>query len=151
MQWGNRTRRYLNRWMEVAGATGDAEKILEQFVMERLLDAMSPELRAWLKDQNPNTVEELGDLANLHVQCRKGPLVAVKVLGVNPQKNFVQSRNLFRRRQGTGLVHLIKRSPTLTEGARDPKLLVINVASQAICLLIVVRVGTDRHKDTYCA
>ena len=59
--------KHEDRWMEVTGATGDAEKILEQFVLERLLDAMSPELRAWLKDQKPNIVEELGDLANFHV------------------------------------------------------------------------------------
>lgn len=43
--------------------------------MERLLDAVSPELRAWLKEQNPKTSEELGNLANLHGQSRKGPLV----------------------------------------------------------------------------
>ena len=43
---GNRTRRYLNRWMAVAEATGDEEKIIEQIMIERLLDAVSPELRA---------------------------------------------------------------------------------------------------------
>ena len=75
VQWGYRTRRYLNRWMTVAEATGDVEKILEQFMIERLLDAVSPELRAWLKEQKPKTAEELGNLANLHVQSRKGPLV----------------------------------------------------------------------------
>ena len=78
VQWGNRTRRYLNRWMAVAEATGDAEKIIEQIMMERLLDAVSPELRAWLKEQEPKTAEELGNLANLHVQSRKGPLVGGK-------------------------------------------------------------------------
>lgn len=78
VQWGNRTRRYLNRWMAVAEATGDAEKIIEQIMMERLLDAVSPELRAWLKEQEPKTAEELGNLANLHVQSRKGPLVRGK-------------------------------------------------------------------------
>ena len=44
VQWGNRTRRYLNRWMEVAGAARDAEMILEQIMIERLLDAVSLEL-----------------------------------------------------------------------------------------------------------
>ena len=78
VQWGNRTCRYLNRWMAVAEATGDAEKIIEQIMMERLLDAVSPELRAWLKEQKPKTAEELGNLANLHVQSRKGPPVGGK-------------------------------------------------------------------------
>ena len=47
-------------------------------MIERLLDAVSPELRAWLKEQKPKTAEELGNLANLHVQSRKGPLVGGK-------------------------------------------------------------------------
>ena len=59
----------------MAEATGDVEKILEQFLIECLLDAVSPELRAWLKEQKPKTAEELGNLANMHVQSRKGPLV----------------------------------------------------------------------------
>ena len=42
VQWGNRTRRCLNRWMAVAEATGDAETIIEQIMMERLLDAVCP-------------------------------------------------------------------------------------------------------------
>ena len=61
--------------MDVAGATGDPEKISEQIMIERLLDAVSPELRAWLKERKPVNAEELGNMANLHVQSRKGPLV----------------------------------------------------------------------------
>ena len=64
--------------MAVAEATGDAEKIIEQIMMERLLDAVCPKLRAWLKEQEPKTVEELGNLANLHVHSRKGQLVGGK-------------------------------------------------------------------------
>ena len=78
VQRGNRTRRCLNRWMAVAKATGDAEKIIDQIMMERLLDAVCPQLRAWLKEQKPKTAEELGNLANLHVQSRKGQLVGGK-------------------------------------------------------------------------
>ena len=78
VQCGNRTRRCLNRWMAVAKATGDAEKIIDQIMMERLLDAVSPKLRAWLKEQKPKTVEELGNLASLYVQSRKGQLVGGK-------------------------------------------------------------------------
>ena len=70
VQWWNQTRRYLNHSMEVAGVAGDAEMILEQIMIKRLLDAVSPELRAWLKEQNPATAEELVNLANLHVQAR---------------------------------------------------------------------------------
>ena len=59
VQCGNQTRRYSNRWMEVAGATGDAEMILEQIMFERLLDAVSPKLRAWLKEQKPELQKSL--------------------------------------------------------------------------------------------
>ena len=94
VQWGNRTRRYLNRWMEVAGVAGDAEKILEQIVIERLLDAVSPELRAWLKEQKPATAEELANLANLHVQARKGPLVAGKYASFGRGQGFKQRKQM---------------------------------------------------------
>ena len=33
VQWGNRTRGYLKRWMAVAEATGDAKKIIEQMMI----------------------------------------------------------------------------------------------------------------------
>ena len=94
VQWGNRTRRYLNRWMEVVGVAGDAEKILEQIVIERLLDAVSPELRAWLKEQKPATAEELGNLANLHVKARKGPLVAGKYVSFGRGQGFKQRKEM---------------------------------------------------------
>ncbi|XP_022796122.1 trichohyalin-like [Stylophora pistillata] len=88
VQWGNRTRRYLSYWMAVAEATGDADKTIEQVLMERLLDAVSPELRAWLKEQKPKTAEELGNLANLHVQSRKGPLVEGKYVSTAINETF---------------------------------------------------------------
>ena len=98
VQWGYRTRRYLNRWMAVAEATGDAEKILEQFMIERLLDAVSPELRAWLKEQKPKSTEELGNLANLHVQSRKGPLVEGRYATFSKNKEFsVQKQPQFKK------------------------------------------------------
>ena len=57
-------------------------------MIERPLDAVSPELRPWLKEQKPKTAEELGNLANLHVQSRKGPLVGGKyVLTGSGEKN----------------------------------------------------------------
>lgn len=73
--------------MAVAEATGDADKMIEEVLMEQLLDAVSPELRAWLKEQKPKTAEELVKLANLHVQSGKGPLVDGKHVstGVNEE------------------------------------------------------------------
>ena len=85
VQWGNRTKRYLNRWMAVAGTENDPNRILEQINMERLLDGVGPELRAWLKEHKPQTTEELGNLANLHVQSRKGPLVGGKYVNYKPK------------------------------------------------------------------
>ena len=37
VQWGNRTRSYLDRSMAIAEATGDADKIFEQVIIVRLL------------------------------------------------------------------------------------------------------------------
>ena len=54
---------------------GRADKHRKQKA-RRLIHAVgtvSPELRAWLKEQEPKTADELGSLANLHVQSRKWP------------------------------------------------------------------------------
>ena len=92
--------------MAVVGATDNAKMILEQIMMERLLDAVCPELRAGLKEQKPKTTEELGNLANLHVQSRKGPLVKgkcasiTKSWGFNLQKQSYPKRDLSSQEHG---------------------------------------------------
>ncbi|CAB4034098.1 Retrovirus-related Pol poly from transposon [Paramuricea clavata] len=90
-QWDHRTRRYLNRWMTVAEAIDNREKILEQIVIERLLDGVGPELQVWLKERKPNTAEELANLANDYVQSRKGPLIDGKY--VSAKRNDNKPRN----------------------------------------------------------
>ena len=74
-QWAHRTRRYLDRWMSVAKATGDPEKILDQLVIEHLLNSVRAELCVWLKERKPATAEELAMLANEYVQIRGGPVI----------------------------------------------------------------------------
>ena len=86
-QWDHRTRRYLNRWMTVAEAIDNREKILEQIVIERLLDGVGPELQVWLKEKKPNTAEELANLANDYVQSRKGPLIDGKYVSAKRNDN----------------------------------------------------------------
>lgn len=85
--------------MAVAGATGDANRIIEQINMERILDGVGPELRAWLKEQKPQTTDELGNLANLHVQSRKGPLVGGKY--VNYKSKWSDERKEANSKSGT--------------------------------------------------
>ena len=84
--------------MAVAEATGDTDKIIEQVLMERLLDAVSPELRAWLKEQKPKTAEELGNLANLHVQSRKGRLVEGRYVSTSSNEKLEKKRSQMERR-----------------------------------------------------
>ena len=159
VQWGNRTRRYLNRWMAVAEATGDAEKIIEQIMMERLLDAVSPELRAWLKEQEPKTAEELGNLANLHVQSRKGPLVGGKYVtnrgGVKSGKRkglevremiLCMKRNKIKIKKSLQSPH-----PPPDKRLQNLKLSATNVVNQDTCRLTVVRVVGSPHRGTCCA
>ena len=78
-QWAHRTRRYLDRWMSVAKATGDPEKFLDQLVIEHLLNSVGGELCMWLKERKPATAEELATLANEYVQIRKGPVIGGKL------------------------------------------------------------------------
>jgi len=61
--------------MLVAKATDNAERIIEQICIEKLLSAVGPELCAWLKEKKPETAEELAKIANEHIQARKGPMI----------------------------------------------------------------------------
>ena len=105
--------------MEVAEATGNAEKVLEQIMIERLLDAVTPELRALLKEQKPKSAEELGNLANVHVRSRKGLLVV---------GNHVFFFFFFCRNQGFKQIKEAKfqkemSAPELKQGQRSATLL----------------------------
>ena len=95
-----------------AGATGDPEKISEQIMIKRLLDAVSPELRAWLKERKPVNAEELGNMANLHVQSRKGPLVDGRYAPFGSQ-GFKQKRSSSRSstERDSEVIHTIQDPP----------------------------------------
>jgi hypothetical protein len=78
--------------MTVANTNNDPDKILEQFVIECLVDGVSPELRVWLKEKKPETAEELGTLANEYVQSRKGPLIDGKYVEAEKRVDTVFKR-----------------------------------------------------------
>ena len=101
-QWTHRTCRYLNRWMTVAEAIEDREKILEQIVIERLLEGVGPELRVWLKETKPNTAEELANLANDYVQSRKGPLIDGKYISGKRNDFKLPKKEDFRKMSDKG-------------------------------------------------
>ena len=156
---GNRTRTYLNRWMAVAEATGDAEKIIEQIMMERLLDAVSPKLRAWLKEQEPKTADDLGNLANLHVQSRKGALVGGKYV-TNRGGGKSGKKERFGGKADDSLPEekkiKIKKSlesphPPPNKRLQSLKLSATNVVNRDTCRLTVVRVVGSPHRGTCCA
>ena len=143
--------------MAVAEATGDAEKIIEQVMIERLLDGVISELRAWLKEQKPKSAEELGNLANLHVQSRKGPLVGASMyqsagsLGKRNNQTIRQmilcpKKNKSKTRKG-----LQSPPPFHHEGIQDLKLYVSNVVNWVTCHLIVVGAVGSLHRRTCCA
>lgn len=81
VQWNNRSRRYLDRWLRVAKAKGSEERIVEQILIEKMLDSVSPELRSWLIEKKPKSSGELATLANEHIQAKKGPLIDGKYVG----------------------------------------------------------------------
>ena len=145
--------------MAVAEATGDEEKIIEQIMMERLLDAVSPELRAWLKEQKPKTAEELGNLANLHVQSRKGPLVGGQYVtnrggGKSGKKERFGGKaddSLPEEKQNQNQEKPSKPSPSLNKRLQSLKLSATNVVNRDTCRLTVVRVVGSPHRGTCCA
>ncbi|KAK3716257.1 hypothetical protein QZH41_008148 [Actinostola sp. cb2023] len=88
--------------MLVAKATDNAERIIEQICIEKLLSAVGPELCAWLKEKKPETAEELAKIANEHIQARKGPMIDGKYASLEknrPKRTNEQLRNNGNRNQ----------------------------------------------------
>ena len=110
------------------------KKIIEQVMIERLLDGVISELRAWLKEQKPKSAEELGNLANLHVQSRKGLLVGA---------SMYQSAGSLGKRNSQTIRQMIL--------CPDLKLNVSNVVNWVTCHLIVVGAVGSLHRRTCCA
>lgn len=71
---------------------------LDEITMERLLHAVSPELRGKLKEQEPKTAEELESLANLHAQSRKGPACGRHV-SINKRLGFIHQKQLYPKKE----------------------------------------------------
>ncbi|XP_071490086.1 uncharacterized protein [Diadema antillarum] len=62
----------LGRWLEGAGADTDADKLKEQILMEQMLKQVPYDLRVWLRDHEPPTLQAMARLADQYVQSRKG-------------------------------------------------------------------------------
>lgn len=129
--------------MAVVGVTDNAEMILEQIMMERLLDAVSPELTVGILQICMFSPEKaLLWKVSMPLLIRVEDLI-IKSNHILKGSYLHKSRD--KNKEGNDQVL----SPTLLGGI--PGLLhVTNVASQAICLLIVVRAVPDRRKRTYC-
>lgn len=108
VQWAHRTRRYLDRWMTVAKAETKND-VLEQVTMERMLEAVSPDLRVWLKEREIETVEKLATKANEYVQARKGPIIDGK---------YVYNRSMSYEKGKQGGIESIE-SGNLERGKND--------------------------------
>ncbi|XP_071501248.1 uncharacterized protein [Diadema antillarum] len=62
----------LGRWLEGAGADTDVDKLKEQILMEQMLKQVPYDLRVWLRDHEPPTLQAMARLADQYVQSRKG-------------------------------------------------------------------------------
>ena len=153
-QWAHRTRRYLNRWMTVAEAIEDREKILEQIVIERLLEGVGPELREWLKERKPNTAEELANLANDYVQSRKGPLIDGKYISEKRNDFKLPKNEDFRKMSDKGYENNIRNFDRQNFGKFQN-----NLTNQKLSVLVVkekviMRMSAQRRrkelKILYC-
>lgn len=69
-EWGNRARRYFERW--VGSAINSANDLVELMLVEQLITNMTPELQVWIREHQPKDMKELTDLAEAYRLARQG-------------------------------------------------------------------------------
>jgi len=68
-EWGIRARKYFERWM--GSSVNSTKAMSELLIMEQLLESTTPELQLWLRDHDPQNVEELIRLADIYRLSRQ--------------------------------------------------------------------------------
>lgn len=67
-EWGLRAKKLFQRWM--GEAMNDPQQMMELMVMEHILNNATPELQVWLREHEPETVEQLTRLAETYRAAR---------------------------------------------------------------------------------
>ena len=61
-----RLRRYFDRWMELSDVGDDIEEVIDLMIREQLLNVVDPLLSIHLKERNPQSVEDMVQIADLY-------------------------------------------------------------------------------------
>ena len=62
---------YFKRWLQSVNSYDNVERLRQTFLMEQFLETVTTELKIWLVDQKPKTIDEMGKLADQYVALRK--------------------------------------------------------------------------------
>ena len=62
---------FFKRWLQSINLYDDVDKLRQTSMMEHFLQTVSVDLKIWLVDQKPKTVDEMARLADQYVALRK--------------------------------------------------------------------------------
>jgi len=62
---------FFKRWLQSLSSYDDVDKLRQTLLMEQFLQTVSVELKIWLVDQKPKTIDDMARLADQYVALRK--------------------------------------------------------------------------------
>nr|XP_054765748.1 uncharacterized protein LOC129272660 [Lytechinus pictus] len=77
----------LSRWLEGANAAWDLNRLKQQILKEQMLTKVPYDLKVWLLDHEPDTLEEMARLADQYMTSRKTKSGGGKPGGYSPMRN----------------------------------------------------------------
>jgi len=92
---------FFKRWLQSLGAYDDIERLRQTMLMEQFLLTVSTELRIWLFDQKPKTVDEMARLADQYVALRKQSSLQQNTLSGNADNVIAHNRSNFKNAAAT--------------------------------------------------
>ena len=92
---------FFKRWLQSLGTYDDIERLRQIMLMEQFLLTVSTELKIWLVDQKPKTVDEMARLADQYVALRKQSSLQQNTSSGNADNVIAHNRSNFKNAAAT--------------------------------------------------
>ena len=93
VQFSARIRNYFNRWVEFAHITKSYEGLVDMLMREQILFVCGPELRLFLKERVPTSLDSMVKLADQYCEARGGNILNVLFKRKEPKPDVLTKEN----------------------------------------------------------
>lgn len=97
-----KSERYLNKWVELSGCDDCVDNLKDLLLREQVLESLSPELAIHVRDRNPASAKEIGEIATTYQQARSATRPGNAEQAHGGRRNNVPQHRNRPNRENTG-------------------------------------------------